>query len=357
MMISFNLCLFGQNKIMSYNLLNYPGSDTTTRNPYFRTIMSSVEPDILVVQEMTSQAGVNGFLNNVLNSISSGYSAGTFIDGLDTDNAIFFKTSLFTFLNNFPIHTALRDITEFTLRHNLSGDTIRIYSVHLKASTGFEQERGMEVDSLRKRTNSLPSGSNFIVVGDFNIYSANEIAYQKLTSQSASGYFIDPFTMPGDWNVSGYAQYHTQSPRVRAFGGGSTGGMDDRFDLILYSQGIANPGGVTFVPGSCNAYGNDGNHFNDSINQPPNAAVSQQIADALHNASDHIPVISRFDFGGTTAYTLTSFTALIEGLYNGSTMTPDTVTIELRNFTAPYTLVDQKKIFLRSEWHRQQFIQ
>lgn len=123
-----------QYRIQSYNLLNYPGSDTTTRNPYFRTVIASVNPDILVAQEMTSQAGVNGFLNNVMNSVLSGYAAGIFLDGPDTDNAIFYKTAYFTFLANNPIHTSLRDINEFVLRENTTGDTIRIYSVHLKAS-------------------------------------------------------------------------------------------------------------------------------------------------------------------------------------------------------------------------------
>ena len=65
--------LWGQTnfKIMSYNLLNYPGTDTTTRNPYLRTTIAAVNPDIFVVQEITSQAGVDGVLNNVLNVASS----------------------------------------------------------------------------------------------------------------------------------------------------------------------------------------------------------------------------------------------------------------------------------------------
>jgi hypothetical protein len=43
---------------------------------------------------------------------------------------------------------------------------------------------------------------------------------------------------------------------------------------------------------------------------------------------------------------LTSFTAMIEGFYNGTSMVSDTVTVELRNTSAPYTLVDQTKILL-----------
>ena len=126
---------------MSYNLFNYPGSDTTTRNPYFRTTIASVVPDVLVVQEMTSQAGVNGFLNNVLNIVSSGYAAGTFIDGPDTDSEIFYKSTKFTFLANNAIPTTLRNINEFIIRENSTGDTLIIYSVHLKASTGTTNEQ------------------------------------------------------------------------------------------------------------------------------------------------------------------------------------------------------------------------
>jgi len=291
-------------KIMTYNLLNYPGTDTTTRNPYFRTIMQAVNPDILVVQEVTSHAGVNGFLNNVLNSVyPSTFSAGTFIDGNDTDNAIFYKSSKINFISNKPIQTELRNISEFKLYHTASAETLRVYSVHLKASSGSanEAQRARETDSLRKITNALPDGKNFIVVGDFNIYSSAESAYQKLLQDDLDndGHFIDPITMTGTWNNSLYAQYHTQSPRLRSFGGGATGGLDDRFDMILYSRTVSEFGGISFITGSLVTYGNDGNHYNDSINSIPNSAVSQGIADALHYASDHLPVYALFRFTPT----------------------------------------------------------
>ena len=145
-----------QHTIMTYNILNYPVSDTTIHNPHYRTIFSNVQPDILVVQEMMSQSGVDGFLSKILNHVSSGYVAGTFINGFDTDNAIYYKSSLFTFLSNTPIDTELRDINEFKLQYNSTGDTIIIYSVHLKAnnSSSDSLKRAAEVDSLRKRTNT-----------------------------------------------------------------------------------------------------------------------------------------------------------------------------------------------------------
>ncbi len=291
-------------RFMSYNLLNYPAagtnfvSDTTTRHPHYRTILNATNPDILVVQEMNSQTGMNVFLSNVLNATNVTYSAGPFIDGYDTDNGLFYKTSKFHSVTNSAILTELRNISEFKLVHTLSGDTIRIYSVHLKASSGAsnEAQRAREVDSLRKVTNALPPGTNFIVCGDFNIYGSTELCYQKLQQviPGNEGYFIDPITMINTWNQAAYSAHHTQSPRIRAFGGGSTGGMDDRFDLHMYSNAIGQAGGITYVPNSQIPYGNDGNLYNDSINKPSNSAVSPAIANALHNAADHIPVISLF---------------------------------------------------------------
>ncbi|MFA5010714.1 MAG: T9SS type A sorting domain-containing protein [Ignavibacteria bacterium] len=296
---------YAQVKIVSYNLLGYPGNDTATRNPYFRTVINSLDPDILVVQEMTSQAGINAYLNNVMNVGRNDFEAGTFINGPDTDNGIYFRNNIFIFLSNTPIKTALRDINEFKLVHIITKDTLRIYSVHLKASSGSANEllRAAEVDSLRKVTDALHPGSNFIVCGDFNIYGSNELAYQKLMQITSvtDGNFNDPLNLTGTWNNPAYAIYHTQSPRVRSFGGGATGGMDDRFDMMLYSNAVKNPGGITYVANSLVAYGNDGNHFNDSINRMPNTAVSQEIANALHYTSDHLPVYSLFTFEATTS--------------------------------------------------------
>jgi endonuclease/exonuclease/phosphatase family metal-dependent hydrolase len=311
-LLVFSSCsIFSQEnvRIMTYNLLNYPDIDSAIRNPHFRKVIRNSNPDILVVQEMTSQAGMNGFLSNVMNLSGSNYSMGTFIDGPDTDNGIFFKTGKFIFISNTRIPTLVRDINQFKIIHvNYPADTLRIYSVHLKSSTGIENEneRAAEVDSLRKRTNLLPPGASYIVAGDFNIYGSQEQAYIKLlqVNGNSQGHFIDPIpNMTGTWNNSAYAQYHTQSPRVRGFGGGSTGGMDDRFDMILFSQSINSGGRIAYIPNSVKAYGNDGNHYNDSINQRPNTAVPDSIADALHYAADHLPVFATFTFGNSIGIT------------------------------------------------------
>jgi endonuclease/exonuclease/phosphatase family metal-dependent hydrolase len=284
-------------RVMTYNLLQYYPSSNYTRDQYFRTVVRSVDPDILVVQEIDTAEAVQNFLVNVLDAVAPGaYLPGVFVDGFDSENAIFYKTEEFEFVENMPIKTALRDINQFTVRHLASDRLIMIYSLHLKASAVESVKRGMEVDSLRKVTNALPAGTDFMVLGDFNIYGSDESAYQKLIEVDAGneGHFIDPQTMTGIWNDTAYAQFHTQSPRTRSFGYGATGGLDDRFDMILISKAAIEPGGIVFIPNSYRAFGNDGQHYNDSINRRPNAAVADSIADALHAASDHLPVIAEF---------------------------------------------------------------
>ncbi|HUM47705.1 MAG TPA: T9SS type A sorting domain-containing protein [Chitinophagales bacterium] len=290
---------------MAYNLLNYEGiqADTAIRNPYFRKIMQSVKPDLLVCEEIVAYSGIQGFVANVMNDSADIYALGTFITGFDTNKGLIYRKEKFTFVSNHAIHTDLRDINEFTIIHKASGDTLRLYAVHLKASSSNsdEDQRALEVDSLRKRTNALPAGSDFIVCGDFNIYNTNEEAYEKLLQNNAGddGNVNDPIGISGVFNNASYAKYHTQSPRVRSFGGGVTGGMDDRFDMMLFSNAMMQPGGITYVAGSTIPFGNDGNHYNDSINRPPNTAVGQEMADALHNASDHLPLIAKIEFQTT----------------------------------------------------------
>lgn len=168
--------------VMTYNLLNYPGSNAATREPSYRTIINAALPDIVVVQELSSASGISSFLNNVLNFSGSSYSAGTFIDGPDSDNGIFYKSSLFQFISNTAIATSLRNINQFKLRQIASGDTMIIYSVHLKASNTAmdEAQRAAEAATLRTITNALPTGQNFMVCGDFNIYGSSEGAYQNI---------------------------------------------------------------------------------------------------------------------------------------------------------------------------------
>jgi len=286
-------------KIATYNILNYP-NNTAVKNPKFQLITDEMNPDILVVQEILSQTAVNEFLNEVL---SDEFEAGDFINGPDTDNAIYYKDSLFSFISTEFIAPSQgpRYISVFTLFHKITLDTLIIYSAHFKASQGSENEarRLNEAATLRVFTNLLPPGTDFLLVGDLNLYRSTEPAYERLLLQDGTGYFLDPINRAGSWHDnSGFADIHTQSTRIPNLGdGGSTGGLDDRFDFILSSQSIIDQGGIDYVEDSYWAYGNDGLHWNKSIHDPPNQSVSTEIAIALYFVSDHLPVVAEFDFG------------------------------------------------------------
>ncbi|MBI5473560.1 MAG: T9SS type A sorting domain-containing protein [Ignavibacteriae bacterium] len=289
-------------RIASYNLLNFPGSDVAARVPYFRMVVQSMKPDILVVQEVTSQSGMDIFLANVMNAYQPArYTNVPFHDGPDTDNGLFFNPDKVSLVSTSYIQNSPRHISEYVVHITGTRDTLRIYSLHLKASSGttYEQQRLAEATTLRNYLNALPAGSQFIIVGDYNIYRSDEPAFQKLLADETNnnGRVRDPLNAVGVWNNYNFRFIHTQSPRVRSFGGGSTGGMDDRFDMILPSYALDD----NLMPSSYTAYGNDGNHYNDSINRLPNAAVPDSVANALHYAADHIPIFADFRFGSVTS--------------------------------------------------------
>jgi cysteinyl-tRNA synthetase len=61
--------------------------------------------------------------------------------------------------------------------------------------------------------------------------------------------------------------------------------------MFLISYGLAESEKLTYKPGSYIVFGNDGKHLNKAVNKPENKIVSKEIADALHKASDHLPVV------------------------------------------------------------------
>lgn len=288
-------------KLASYNSLRYSPTNIDARHPHFRAIFNEMQPNILVLEELSGSSAATMFLDSVLNVDSSTYALASFIDGNDLDVALFYKTSQFASLPTLSHPTALRDIFQFWLIPNGSLDTLHIFGVHLKASGGStnEAKRADEVNVLRGITNSLRPQSNFLVCGDFNFYGSSEPGYQDLMDDTPGddGHFIDKINMTGTWNQPAYAQYHTQSPRTTQFNGGAHGGMDDRFDLILISEALNTAGGLDYKPGTMLAFGNDGQHYNQAITDAPvNSNYPTAVITALHQASDHLPVVASFTY-------------------------------------------------------------
>lgn len=287
-------------KLVTWNLMSFPGSPAAARDRCFRLVVNKIAPDVLVCQDMIDLDGSNQFLSKVMNYTTPGkYAAAPFYDSDDTDNALFYRKAIITYLGKTEIKTPFRYITEYRLKVKAgagAGATFHIYSMHLKAGSGqLEREaRAKETQILRDRLNSLPGSTLALACGTLNLLTNNEMAYQYLINHDApySAQLNDPVQKPGHWHDRPkYALFHTQSARIIPFYGGATEGLNDRFDFILISDSILASHKLTYHKGSYEVYGNDGKHFNKGVNTGTNFAVKKTQADALWSVSDHLPVM------------------------------------------------------------------
>lgn len=243
-------------KVATYNILNFPEAFGTQRIDDFAAVIDHIQPDILVVQEIQDQTGVDLFLASVMNNLDNLFGAVPFHDGPDTDNALFYRIDKIAFISADYLATPHRDIAEYTLRMIESQKEFYIYSVHLKASQGASNEtiRLQEATRLRNHLDSLAAETDFLVLGDFNIYYSDEPAFEKLTGSFANnnGRSYDPEQALGVWHEnSDFANIHTQSTRTEQLvDGGAGGGLDDRFDMILCSQSFFDSSGLFMMPES-----------------------------------------------------------------------------------------------------------
>ncbi|MCB9194670.1 MAG: T9SS type A sorting domain-containing protein [Flavobacteriales bacterium] len=287
--------------IMYYNLLNFPGG-YGDRVDTLEKIIRYVEPDLFLVNELQTSAGANSILNNAMNTQGvSHYSSAVFYDGFDTDNMLYYNNEKFGLLEQHQISTVTRDISEYLIYYkepNIGSSTdttyMWVYSCHLKAGS-FQSDiddRESEATTFKNYLQNNNRTGNLFIGGDFNFYSSTEAGCQMIIN-GGTVLFNDPINKLGNWNNNSfYAPYHTQCTRSSAgYAGGSSGGMDDRFDFIFVTDPVMNGSDhVQYLANSYKAIGQDGNHFNKDVNFGTNAAVPQDIATALFYNSDHLPV-------------------------------------------------------------------
>lgn len=288
--------------VMTYNVLNYPSSNTGKADT-LKPIVKYVQPDILMINELESSAGATTILTDALNvdGVIS-YQRATFFSGPDTNNMLYYNSDKLVLYSQKEIPTTLRNISEYVLYYKAPGmtavsDTVFIfcYSAHLKASSGAtnEQRRNQEATLFKNYLDGRANLENIFLGGDFNLYTSAEPAYGTILN-GGNVALLDPISSPGSWNNnSSFASIHTQSTRSGSIGdGGASGGMDDRFDFIFFNNHLQTGAqGLTYIPNSYKAVGNDGNHFNQSVNSGTNNAAPSNVIDALYYMSDHLPVI------------------------------------------------------------------
>lgn len=316
------ISFFGLNKsysqdtvrIMQYNLFRYgeSGKEPSLKNPLLSTIVNHVKPDIIGVNELSATADyaanvLNGSLNT--NGVTTWRRGSLSKAGADKSltNTIFYNSEKFKLLSQDTVSIVQREITSFNFMYVDSNSTktqdtvfFSVLVLHFKAgnSSSDEATRGTEALEVVKYINAFGKRKNIIVMGDYNVYTNTEPGFSHLvTSTDSLNKLVDPINKLGTWNNnSAFANIHTQSTHSTQTGGFSSGGMDDRFDIMLCSKSLmVDSLRMRIIPSTYIPVGNDGLHFNLAINAAPtNNSVPADVLGALYNMSDHLPI--RADF-------------------------------------------------------------
>jgi hypothetical protein len=280
-----------------------------------KTIIDYVLPDVFCVNEIGSQtAYVNRLLNNVMNANGRHYYANcplTSYSGGSIANMLYYDSRKLHFHSYFYVITYPRDINVYKMYYKsdglLYGDTafITFIIAHLKAgnSVSDENARKIQVEHLTAKLEQTGI-DNYVLSGDFNLYNANEPAYQHLLFNNNTAFrFLDPIDSYGYWhNNQQFANVHTQSTHTQSENGCfATGGLDDRFDFILTSSSVFyGTQKVQVLPETCHALGQDGLRLNGTIFYPENNTLPTAVLEAMYNFSDHLPVMCDFEIKTTT---------------------------------------------------------
>ena len=304
-------------RMMHYNLMYYTNSsgisdcnsvsnNLDTKDAHIKTIFQYVKPTVFCVCEIGSQVQyADRLLNNAINTDGIDYYLRgplTNQSGGTIANMIYYDSRKLTLYKSTNITTSYRDINGYTFYYNAdnlgAGDTIfmTFWLAHLKAGSysSNEEARLVQVQKLMNRIVNSGLPGNYTFSGDFNIYSSEEPAYQELTEYPNSLYrFYDPANSPGYWhNNPQFASLHTQSTHSQETDCFSSGGLDDRFDIILVSPYIYfGSDRIHIVEDSYHALGQDGARLNGTILSPVNNSIPSNVANALYQQSDHLPVV------------------------------------------------------------------
>ncbi len=319
--------------VMTYNLLQYGSTGHSSlapsvKNPNLKTIINQILPDIFGVNEVSNNSAYcQNILVNVLNQDGRNYYKRAVYSNQTNSslvNMLFYNSNKVELSNQYFINGGIRDMMLYKLYYkdpnqNPITDSTFIYVcvVHLKAGNTSNDiaSRNNETQAVMNYLDNmnLPSNTNLIIMGDMNLYTSSEVAYQNLiTHTNTTIRFYDPINRPGGWSDdSNFKDIHTQATRISSEAdGGSGGGLDDRFDHILMNQNIINGNNkVKYVPESYKAFGNDGNRFNGAINTS-NSVVSLSVANALYSMSDHLPVIAKILINSQQSSVSSNFSSL-----------------------------------------------
>jgi len=312
-------------RIATWNISNYNGGrGSDIQNAVYGSFQGrSFAPDAIFAQEMLSEAAALQFVS-FLNTASGSPGDWVYFDNNvgvgDHENAFFYRSSRVinassTLVANGNTTNNPRDIYRYDFRIAGNADTsfISVYNSHMKSGTTTDDQnrRQFEANAIRNNANALATGFLPVALGDFNMRTSTEQAYQTMVASTGNnrGRFFDPINASGNWYENSAARFlHTQDPS-------GAGGMDDRFDQILMSDAFADGAGTEYLGAfgttyststwndaahSYRVWGNDGSSFDTGLTTTGNQMVGASIASSLINVSTtaggHLPVFADFTY-------------------------------------------------------------
>ena len=306
-------------RVCTYNILRFDGS-STDRVDEIRMILNEIRPAVLMVQGLVNEEGYYLFLDSVARKLDMAlddrineryYYPGRLVR--ESYVALFYDTTrFFAMKGSFHGDTPCESQT-YRLRY---GGTESEDAVYFATGNWQAGDTEADIEARKEQSRHLRElmaealidyyfpNERFIFGGSLNISSSYDPGYQQLVPTMIeesieggqeetyslsvpTGRLVDPIHRPGLWHDNeAFADIHTQSTRYQGFGGGASGGVDDRYDQFLIAPALMD----RYLVGSYTVFGNDGRHFNMAINALPNTAVSPAMVQALHDVSDHLPV-------------------------------------------------------------------
>lgn len=304
-------------KVMHYNLLMFGdcnGVTTTQKYQWLGTILEHVQPDLFTINELIPQTA---YLNGI-KALSFDYTTSMAYFPLTNQansnivNGLFYNQTRFQPASpqSVVIAHSLRDINAYRLMYipSIQGgstDTLFLTCVvaHFKAGEGNSEEASRlgAANAIMNYLERLPEEEMVLVMGDFNLYSHQEPAFQAMVNHSDPAIrLVDVSGKSTGWNGPAHARIHTQSPRVSPGDCGSGGGMDDRFDFVLANQRLIAPDSrIRIDSASYQALGNNGTAFDGELSCTGNTTVPFSVCLALKQMSDHLPVVVELNADAT----------------------------------------------------------
>lgn len=303
-------------RVMTYNLLRYGAqgvsctpTGVTARNTWISGILDLARPDIFGVNEIGPYTGptspANNLLINILQPINPAYRATTitYNSFQDVANMMYYNSDKLGLAQEAVIPEPtldLRDINYYKFYYKgpglASGDTtfIEVVQVHLHASDA--NTRAVQTADIMHFLDSLGRPGNFIVQGDLNLDGSTPQSFQNMVAHpNPDCKMNDPLNLTGNWHNNAnchpaMTQATTPNPNNPC---GSGGNLDDRFDLVLFSNDIKNAAAdVRYIPGSHWVLGNP---------YAPNPSVGATLLNYIKLMSDHHPLCIDLEISKTVA--------------------------------------------------------